>query len=176
MKLCPKCQANVEGLIYRCDCCGALLEERKKRFFTCAIYELPQCIGFSTLTREMIDLLQPLSPEKYEAFIEEVGIRMICYPPSILTDGNIRKRLYYSQKRKFASLTITVDYKRFIFADMEEKASMVATALLQGVHSLQIRLKKHKLSIDDIVAQANTSLSKYINQFSYKTGDDLREP
>ena len=166
MKWCPECGADVEGLLYRCDCCGASLEERKKRFFTCGVYELPQCFGFSTLTYEMIDALQPENPEKYEAFIEEVGIRMICYPPSILADGNIRNRLYYSQKRKFASLTITVDYKRFIFADMEEKASMVATALLQGVHSLQTKLKKQKLSIDDIVAQANASLGKYINPFS----------
>ncbi len=60
MKYCPKCQANVEGLIYRCDCCGASLEEKKKKLFICGIYELPQCFDFATLIYEMIELLQPV--------------------------------------------------------------------------------------------------------------------
>ncbi len=98
MKYCPKCQANVEGLISRCDCCGALLEQ-KNRFFTCGIYELPQCLVFSKLTRKMIDALQPANPEAYENFLVEVGIRMVCYPESIFEDGNIKNRLYHSQKR-----------------------------------------------------------------------------
>ena len=29
MKWCPKCGADVEGLLYYCDCCGAFLEEKK---------------------------------------------------------------------------------------------------------------------------------------------------
>ena len=162
MKYCPKCQADVEGLVYRCDCCGASLEEKKKRFFTCGVYELPQCLGFSSLTYEMIDALQPKNPEKYETFLEEVGIRMICYPESILANGNIKKRLEYSQKKKYARLTITVNFNEFIYANREKKANLVATALLQGVHLLQTRLYKSQLSIDDIVTQAETLLSKYI--------------
>ena len=162
MKWCPECGADVEGLLYRCDCCGASLEEQKKRFFTCGVYELPQCFGFSSLTYEMIDILQPKHPENYESFLEEVGIRMICYPESILVDGNIKNLLKYSEKKKYARLTITVNFNEFVYADREEKANLVATALLQGIHMLRARLFKSKLSIDDIVAQAETLLSKYI--------------
>ena len=162
MKWCPECGADVEGLLYRCDCCGASLEEQKKRFFTCGVYELPQCFGFSSLTYEMIDILQPEHPENYESFLEEVGIRMICYPESILVDGNIKNLVKYSEKKKYARLTITVNFNEFVYADREEKANLVATALLQGIHMLQARLYKSKLSIDDIVAQAETLLSKYI--------------
>ena len=162
MKWCPECGADVEGLLYRCDCCGASLEEQKKRFFTCGVYELPQCFGFSSLTYEMIDILQPKHPENYESFLEEVGIRMICYPESILVDGNIKNLLKYSEKKKYARLTITVNFNEFVYADREEKANLVATALLQGIYMLQARLYKSKLSIDDIVAQAETLLSKYI--------------
>lgn len=163
MKWCPECGADVEGLLYRCDCCGASLEEEKKRFFTCGVYELPQCFGFSSLTYEMINALQPENPKKYEAFLEEVGIRMICYPESILADGKIKNRLQYSQKKKYAGLTITVNFNEFVYADREEKANMVATALLQGIYLLQTRLRKSKLSIDDIVAQADAVLDKYKN-------------
>lgn len=161
MKICPKCQANVEGLISRCDCCGASLEQ-KKHFFTCSVYELPQCLGFSKLTREMIDALQPANPEAFENFLVGVGIRMVCYPESILEDGNIKNRLYYSPKKKLASMTITVNYNDFVKADRKEKGSFIANALLQGVHLLQIRLHKNQLCIDDIVAHADAVLSKYI--------------
>ena len=162
MKWCPECGADVEGLLYRCDCCGASLEKKKRRFFTCGVYELPQCLGFSSLVYEMVDALQPEHPEKYESFLEEVGIRMICYPEAILVDGNIKNLLRYSQKKKYAGLTITVNFNEYVYADREEKANLVATALLQGIHMLQARLYKSKLSIDDIVAQAETLLSKYI--------------
>lgn len=161
MKYCPNCQAEVEGLLYRCDCCGASLTPKKKRFFTCGIYELPQCFFFSSLTREMIDNLQPADCKKYEAFLNEVGIRMVCYPESILTDGNIKERLYYSQKKKYASLTITVNYNGFVCADKDEKAFLVAQALHRGIHSLQIRLLKSNLSIEDIVAQVDALFDKY---------------
>ena len=159
MKICPKCQANVEGLIYRCDCCGALLEQ-KKRFFSCCIYELPQCLGFSSLIHEMVNALQPKNPEKYGAFLEQVGISMICYPESILANGNIKNRLYYSAKKKYAGLTITVNFNDFVSADREKKGRLVADALFRGVLLLQTRLRKDKLNIDDIVAQADAVLNK----------------
>lgn len=152
----------MEGLVYRCDCCGASLKQKKKRLFTCGIYELPQCLGFSTLTREMIGGLQPTAPEKYETFLEEVGIRMVCYPESILADGNIQNKLCYSLKKRRVSMTVVVNYSDFVSADREEKACLVATALLQGIHLLQARLGESNLSIDDIVAQAEMTLNKYI--------------
>lgn len=163
MKCCPECGADVEGLLYRCDCCGASLEEKKKRFFTCGIYELPQCLGFSSLTYEMLDAIQPKNPEKYETFLNEVGIRMICYPESILADGNIKNQVQYFPKNKCARLTITVNFSEFIYADKKEKANLIATALLQGIHFLQTRLQKRKLSIDDLVGQCETRLNKYIS-------------
>lgn len=161
MKYCPKCQADVEGLLYRCDCCGASLEPRKKRFFTCGIYELPQCLGFSSFTQEMIDSIQPEDPEKYGTFLEQIGIRMVCYPEWILADGNIKNRLYYSPKRKYAGLTIVVNFNDFVTADRTEKANLIAVALQQGVHLLQTRLNKYTLNIDDMVAQVDAALEKY---------------
>lgn len=55
---------------------------------------------------------------------------MICYPESILEDGNIKNRLYYSPKKKLASMTITVNYNAFVKAGRKEKGSFIANALL----------------------------------------------
>lgn len=162
MKYCPECQADVEGLVYRCDCCGASLEEEKKHFFTCGIYELPQCLGFSSLVREMVDALQPANPKKYQTFLEKIGISMVCYPEWMLEDGNIKNQLRYSAVKKYASLTIIVNYNDFVCADREEKASLIAVSLLRGIHLLQTRLRKQNFSIDGLVTQADTILNKYI--------------
>ena len=161
MKYCSKCKANVEGLVYRCDCCGALLEQQK-RFFTCSVYELPQCLEFSAITREMVNGLQPKNVEKYEDFLDGVGIRMICYPEWMLTDGNIKKQVRYSSKKKYVQMTVVVNYNDYIDADRKGKANLVATAILQGIHLLQMRLDKDKLNIDGIVIQAEKLLKKYI--------------
>ncbi len=163
MKYCPECQANVEGLIDHCDCCGASLKLRERRFFTCGVYELPQCLGFSSLVYEMINALQPEDSEKYAAFLEEVGFRMICYPEWILVDGNIKNRLYYSSKKKCAGITITINYNDFISSDIKKKGCLIATSLLENLHLLQKRLYKDKLYIDDLVEKADVILGKYIN-------------
>ena len=161
MKTCPKCHANAEGLVFRCDCCGSLLEHNKD-LFSCAIFELPQCLGFSNLIYEMVDAIQPPNPDKYNSFLNEIGISMICYPDWMLEEGNIKSRLYYSAQKKYASLRIIVNYNEFVYSDKIGKANLVAAALLQGIHSLQTRLNKSKLDINDIVTKAEVILDKYI--------------
>lgn len=164
MKYCPECQANVEGLIEHCDCCGASLKPKTKRFFVCGIFELPQCLYFSSLIYEMLDAIQPKNPEKYKTYLEQVGIRMVCYPEWILDDGNIKNRLRYYKNDKYASLTVIVDYREFVMADKDKKAYLVANALLQGILLLQARLHRDKICIDDIVAHAFAVLNKYLDK------------
>ena len=167
MKYCPKCQANVEGLLYRCDCCGASLEQEKKRLFKCVIYELPQCLGFSDITRELIDAIQPQNIGEYGDFLECIGISVICYPEWMLESGNIKNRVRYSKEKKYMSLTVTVDFDSFVKAaaerDNNKKYSLVANTLLSGIYSIQKRLSKSKLNIDSIVKRAETKFSEYIN-------------
>jgi hypothetical protein len=74
----------------------------------------------------------------------------------------ILKTDYDIHKKKYAGLTIIVDFNEFVYADREEKASLVAKAILQGVSLLQTRLYKSKVSIDDLVMEADRLLKKYI--------------
>lgn len=162
MKYCPNCQADVEGLLHYCDCCGEPLETPVKRFFACSIYELPQCLGFSTLVYEMEDAIQPEDPNKYNEFLEWIGISMICYPEWMLKDGNIKNRLYYSAKKKHAGLTVVIDFDSFVYGSQEEKADIVARALFEQISLLEKRLLKSKLSIKDIMNHVEYMLKQYM--------------
>lgn len=163
MKYCPNCQADVEGLLYYCDCCGGLLDPPPKRFFKCGIYELPQCLGFSALVYEMEDAIQPETPDKYKEFLEWVGISMVCYPKWMLEDGNIKNKLYYSAKKKYAGLTIVVDFEGFMKASPEEKSKIVARALLEGIKLLEVRLLKRGFSIVDTIVDTESVLKQYMS-------------
>ena len=46
MKWCPECGADVEGLLYRCDCCGASLEEQKNAFLLAVSTNFPNASVF----------------------------------------------------------------------------------------------------------------------------------
>ncbi len=170
MKYCPECQANVEGLLKRCDCCGASLLPRKKEFFGAAIYEVDGCYNFASIVREIISAIQPAEPEKYSDFLGKVCMGIICYPQWMHEDGNIKKKLslYYSPKQKYANLTIVVDYKQFIAGDTDKRKCLVAAAVQQGIHLLQDRVKKYKENIDDLVIQTDAILFEYMHELSTK--------
>lgn len=162
MKYCPKCRADVEGLLYHCDLCGAPLQAPKERFFKCGIYEVPQCLGFSSLCYEIFDAIQPDQPEKYSSFLDEVLVAMVCFPEAMLQDMNIKDRLIYYSRKKYVNMTITVDIDDFVCANMDEKASIVAKAILEGIYLLRDRMRQYKHDIDDIVTQAEVALAKYL--------------
>lgn len=159
MKLCPKCQANVEGLVGYCDCCGASLDTQT-HLFTCVCHDFPECLGFASLTFSMLDEIEPTDPSQYTGFLEKIAFELFCYPESIINAEKISNRVFFSAKRKYARVTVVVDYDDYVFADQNEKVSLIANAILQGIQLLHGRLQKYKVDIDEIVSQAHSILNK----------------
>ena len=162
MKCCPNCGANVEGLLYWCDCCLSPLHP-KKQFVGCAIYDLPQCLGFASLIREITDAIQPENPDQYSEFLDEYVIGMYCLPKGMLENFKIKEYLSYWPSKKYGSMKIIVDYDEYIHADKKGKARLVADGLLRALCALESRLQKKGLSIDDMLTRAKTVLGEYIN-------------
>ena len=161
MKLCPQCQANVEGLIGHCDCCGASLDTRTY-MFSCGVHDVPECLGFSSLAFQLTEELEPEDTARFADFLEKVVIELFCYPEAMVIDNNIKNDVYYSAAKKFARVTAVVSYWDFVFADQDKKAGLVARAIHQGIHSLQARLCKKNVSIAEITANADRVLKKYV--------------
>ena len=166
MKNCPKCGADVEGLIHHCDCCGALLNP-KKLFFRAFIYELPQCLGLSSLVFGMAEAMNPPFLESYKDFLEMVGIEVICYPDTLRTECPSPQKAvqvrYYAAK-KFASVRCYIDFDDFVYGSREEKADLVAAAFKAGLDMLQCRMKKYKHNIDELIDHAYQQIDMYVRQ------------
>lgn len=163
MNFCPKCGADVEGLIYRCDLCGALLNPRVT-LFRSVDYTLPACLGFSSLSESMLEALEPDDPANYSSFLEKIEFDLYCWPESLIRSEKVRNRVWYSAKQKFARVSAVVDINDYVYGDKNEKASLIAEALLHGILSLHARLQKDKYGIDEIVAKANEILASKIIQ------------
>ena len=163
MKICPKCGADVEGLIYRCDLCYALLDPRIT-LFRSVDYTLPACVGFSSLSGSMLEVLEPDDPDQYSSFLKKIEFDLYCWPESLIRSEKVRNRVWYSAKQKFARVSAVVDINDYVYGDKNEKASLIAEALLHGILSLHVRLQKDKYGIDEIVAKANEILASKIIQ------------
>jgi len=177
VKYCPKCGVDVEGLLHRCDCCGAELDP-KPQLFICGIYDLPECLGFSRLAFNMMEEIEPKDIETYTPYFKQIHFKLLCLPGSILSDWGAKNKVIYSPRRKEITVTEIVDYQEFVLSDGKEKADLVAGAILNGLNRVQTRLKKDKISIETLLNDAKNTLEKYLfktakgsGQDSSKTGD-----
>lgn len=118
-KLCPQCGANVEGLLHRCDCCGASLQ-----------HKLESILFFSTESKSPASILimQILNPvgaaftekyhaEKFSENLEKIAIIPVCIPESMIQDGWLKERRYVSLKKRYADIRLHIPYDAFVQGD-----------------------------------------------------------
>ena len=167
MKLCPKCEANVEGLIHHCDCCGALLNP-EKHFFGHFCGEVSPDFGW--YVQQIMTELNTVDTSKYEDFLEHVGFTCYCYTQWMLDTYNMKSGLRYYENKKYASVTLTIDFNRFAYVneekteytDKKHRIRMIAEAIKDLIHLLQKRLDKYHHDITGLVVEADLILEKYL--------------
>lgn len=160
MKCCPSCGANVEGLVHYCDCCGATLTPRNNLFHRIC-YSVQECFGLSKYSDEILEKLEPVNSLQFSDFLDRIDFELVCYPDSLLEAGNVKEKVFFSAKRKLARITVVVGYHDYIFADNKGKEALVARSMHRGIQMLQGRLKKYKLSIEDLVSRSEEILRDY---------------
>ena len=139
--LCPKCGANVEGLVEWCDCCGAALHPKKTLFSwmtysTGAFFDIGQYLG------EIFEKLDQIPPEPYADYLERIEFDFWCFP--------IDKKpgISYYASRKQAIVTIAVDADAYLWGTKEEKRGLLLREIKQKLKLLQGRLEKKGIHID----------------------------
>ncbi len=159
MKECLECGANVEGLLYRCDCCGALLcpEARRPRLFYSLVRQTPACLNFAKIFSDQLDLIEPEKLDRYACFLERVEFDVFCFQ-SVSGKPHENRVAYYSG-RKVAIIRIVYDNGEITYADAEEKAALAAREILKSLYILNQRVKKAHHNLDDLVASAEIILS-----------------
>ncbi len=88
----------------------------------------------------------------------------------MLDTYNMKSGLRYYEKKKYASVTLTIDFNRFAYTneakteytDKKHRVKMIAEAIKDLIHLLQKRLDKYHHDITDLVVEADAILEKYL--------------
>lgn len=150
-KLCPKCGANIEGLIQWCDCCGAELNPKKTLFFR-KIYSTGAFFDIGQYTSKIFDKLDHIPPEPYADVLRRIEFDFWCYPTTRKTGAS-----YYAS-RKQAIITIEVDADKYLYGTKEEKLALLTREVKEKMDMLHQRLIKKKIYIDDLFLQVDEAL------------------
>ena len=144
MKYCPNCQANVEGLIHHCDCCGALLnEQQQKSFWAWQSFEM--AYDFHTYVNLSMKKIESIEKLEYKPYFEEIYIGFFCYPAPILEYLKIKKNVRCSLVKKNVNITVVVNYNEFVNSNQEKKQKLVENSILEAIEKMELRLLKLKV-------------------------------
>ena len=149
--LCPKCGANVEGLVHHCDCCGALLNP-KQTLFSRMVYCTGAFFDIDIYLNQIFDKLDHISPEPYGNVLQRIEFDFWCFP--------IKKKtgVSYYGSRKQAIVTIEVDADEYLYRKKEEKLALLTCEVKEKMDMLHQRLAKKKIHIDDLFLRIDEAL------------------
>ena len=149
--LCPKCGANVEGLIKWCDCCGAELHP-KKTLFSRMTYCTGAFFDIDIYLNEIFDKLNNIPPEPYADVLQHIEFDFWCFP--------IKKKtgVSYYASRKQAIVTIEVDADEYIYGAKEDKLALLTREVKEKMDLLHQRLLKKKIYVDDLFQKIDEAL------------------
>lgn len=149
--LCPKCGANVEGLIKWCDCCGAELHP-KNTLFSRMTYCTGAFFDVDLYLNQIFDKLDHISPEPYGDVLQRIEFDFWCFP--------IKKKtgVTYYASRKQVIVTIEVDADEYIYSTKEEKLALLTREVKEKMDLLHHRLLKKKIDIDDLFQKVDAAL------------------
>ena len=149
--LCPKCGANVEGLIRWCDCCGAKLDP-KKTLFSRMIYCTGAFFDIDIYLNQIFEKLDNISPEPYADVLQRIEFDFWCFP--------IKKKtgVSYYASRKRVIVTIEVDVDEFIYGSKEDKLALLTREVKEKMDLLHQRFLKKKIYVDDLFQKVDEVL------------------
>lgn len=154
MKYCPKCGANVEGLIFRCDCCGATLSAIKP-FFIQHTRVMVESGDLSNYINRIVEALNASDLKEAYTPLSCVVFEMYCFPESIIMEYKAHNKHYVSIKRKKAILTRLICFEDFIQMEREQKVATVSKVikedLLWLLHYLNKKdIEHYQLKIEEV--------------------------
>jgi len=114
----------------------------------------------------MIDEIEPFDSFEYIGILEEIEFEIFCWSQTENTTIKIKNRVYFSENRKFARITLLVNYYEFVQATKETKAYLVVDAIKYGLNMLKDRVyKKTKVDINDAVCNMYKKLDEFVDEF-----------
>lgn len=79
--------------------------------------------------------------KKYSSIINIVGIIPIIAPADVIESGLFKEIKRCEVKYGFATVSLQIDYEKFVNADIEEKKKMIVNNILASIKSIHRRAK-----------------------------------
>lgn len=135
MKNCPNCGANVEGLLYQCDCCGARLSSNNPVFvqYTNTMAETGD---LGSYMKNILEKLNDGQIEKLFFPLNTIAFETYCYPEEMVLKFNIRNKNYVSLRKKKAILTRVICYEEFVVMSKCQKMTFLSEVVKEGLLEL----------------------------------------
>ncbi len=139
MKNCPNCGANVEGLISRCDCCGAMLAQIRPVFVQ-YINTVASAGTLSVYMKRILDKLNFSGIERFFPQFHTIAFEIYCYPKDMLQEYDIHSKNYVSLRRKKAIITRIVFYREFLSMNGDEIMAQLSELVIRELLNLRIKM------------------------------------
>ena len=170
MKFCSNCGANVEGLIFWYDCCGAPLVNDDYIIAHSLYFEEYGDIG--RLIAAVVERLNQKNLSTVIPSISKIELVTYCYPSALVQELNLRNRSRLTKKTKKATITIVFDSEFYAEMTANEKEAYVEQTILSALSDF---LNKHNLAsaIESIQSSEDTeavSLSDLIQTILFDGG------
>lgn len=140
VKECPNCGANIEGLLYRCDCCGAMLSNSDPVFVQYA-HTMAETGDVASYMKDILDKINSARIDKFFP-LDIIAFEIYCYPKDMVMKFNIRNKNYVSLRKKKAILTRIICYEEFATMRRSQKKAFLSKFVKECLLELCGRINK----------------------------------
>lgn len=145
LKYCKYCNANIEGLINHCDCCGAPISANTELFVP-HTFTTVGCGAIPIYIKEIFEQLNRLGELYAVNDILTFSFYIFCFPTSYYHTNKKTSARFYSEKSKM-EINVVIDYDEYISVPVQMRAVLVRKELLQGFLIAKERCRQKKIDI-----------------------------
>ena len=157
MQLCPNCQADITGLLYRCDCCGQPIRQ-KPSLFIWQTFEVSECGDLTQFVREVFESLNKINTEQIPCSLQKVRFDIFCYPEEMVTSLKLIPSIRYSKKHQAITTRILIDYNTYINSDKTAKRKLIIQAFLRNMDTMRHKMMHLHIPLEELWAETESYL------------------
>lgn len=159
MKYCPRCHANVEGLVHHCDCCGALLSVNRD-FFIWHAFTMSASGDLPDHLKEFFSKANSCNSEGTAANLREIVFDVYCYPAQMLRELKIRERMYYSKGNQKLFIKTVLCYEPYLLKGKTGKQEMVNHLLCSDLQKAAAKYAQRIPEIGSLALEISQMLQR----------------
>lgn len=158
MKYCPKCKANVEGLIDHCDCCGAPLDGQTS-FFIWHEFEVAASGDVSNYLRVLFESANSCNLEMIVPYLHAIVFDVFCYPEHMLKEYGIRERMFFFNAKQQLNIKIVLPFESYVLENRTGKQQIVYNSVCANLRKAAKKYEKRVPNIEQFVTEVIQTIS-----------------